>query len=81
MNSEMLIAKGRISDLRAQRDELETKADSYLIMIREILDPYSGIDKLELNRALTLLKDFRDLQLKWRETDALIKKIESDLGL
>lgn len=81
MNSEMLIAKGRISDLRAQRDELETKADSYLIMIREILDPYSGIDKLELNRALTLLKDFRELQLKWRETDALIKKIESDLGL
>lgn len=81
MNSEMLIAKGRISDLRVQRDELETKADSYLIMIREILDPYSGIDKLELNRALTLLKDFRELQLKWRETDSLIKKIESDLGL
>lgn len=80
-NNELLIAKGRLAEQEELSRQLEMKAESILIQLREILNPYSKFLNLELERALLLIKEFRELQLKARDSDNMIKQIKQNYNL
>ncbi len=81
MNNEILIAKGRLADTEKQLEEANLKADNYMILIRELLDPYAKFEELELDRVISVAKEFRDLQLKVRELTNLRLRIKTDYNL
>ncbi len=76
MNNELLIAKGKLADFEQQYKNYEMKAELMLIQLRELLNPYSDFLNLELDRALLMVKEFRELQLKAREIFNQIYKIK-----
>jgi acetyl-CoA carboxylase carboxyltransferase component len=81
MNNELLIAKGRLADTEKQLEEANLKADNYMILIRELLDPYAKFEELELDKVISIAKEFRDLQLRVRELTNLKLRIKSDFNL
>jgi acetyl-CoA carboxylase carboxyltransferase component len=81
MNNELLIAKGRLADTEKQLEEANLKADNYMILIRELLDPYAKFEELELDKVIAIAKEFRDLQLRVRELTHLRLRIKSDFNL
>ncbi|MEJ5352447.1 MAG: hypothetical protein WHS65_12735 [Melioribacteraceae bacterium] len=81
MNNELLIAKGKLSDLQQQYEQMEMKAESMLIQLRELLNPFSEFLDLELDKILLMVKEFRDLQLKAREISNQIIKIKETYNL
>lgn len=80
-NTELLTAKGRLAELNERFKELEMKAESLLIQIRELLNPLSEFLDIDLDRVLTLAKEFRLLQLNARECLTLIDKIKQTYNL
>jgi len=76
MSNELLIAKGKLSDLKQQYDTYEMKAEAMLIQLRELLNPYADFLDLELEKVLVMVKDFREIQLKAREISNQIIKIK-----
>ncbi|MFZ5986917.1 MAG: hypothetical protein ACOYWZ_07320 [Bacillota bacterium] len=80
-SNELLIAKGRLAELQERYNQFEMKADSLLIQIRELLDPFSEFMDLDLERVLLLVKEFRSLQLNARECQDMIDKIKSTYNL
>lgn len=81
MNNEILRLKGMLSDVKHQLEECELKAESFLIQVRETLDPYTEFENLELEKARLLLNDFQELQKKFKELLTRKNKLEKDLGL
>jgi len=81
MNNELLIAKGRLADTEKQLEEANLKADNYMILIRELLDTYAKFEELELDKVISIAKEFRDLQLRVRELTNLKLRIKSDFNL
>ncbi|MEG8946612.1 hypothetical protein [Rosettibacter firmus] len=80
-SNELLIAKGRLSELNERYKEYEMKADSLLIQIRELLNPFSDFLELDLEKVLMLVKEFRQLQLKARECSDKIYKIKETYNI
>lgn len=80
-SNELLLAKGRLAELQERYNEFEMKADSLLIQIRELLDPFSKFLDLDLGKALLMIKEFRTLQLNARECQDMIDKIKSTYNL
>lgn len=80
-SNELLLAKGRLAELNERYNEFEMKAESLLIQLRELLDPYSEFLYLDLERVLLLAKEFRTLQLNARECQSMIDKIKSTYNL
>lgn len=81
MSNELLIAKGKLSDLKQQYDTYEMKAEAMLIQLRELLNPYADFLDLELEKVLIMVKDFREIQLKAREISNQIIKIKEIYNL
>lgn len=81
MNNELLIAKGRLSQLNEQYKEFNMKAESLLIQLRELLNPYSEFLELDLEKVLLLAKEFRLLQLNARDCQQMIHKIKTTYNL
>lgn len=80
-SNELLIAKGRLAELKERYDEFEMKADSLMIQIRELLNPLKAFVDLELDKALLLIKEFRQLQLNARECLLMIDRIKQTYNL
>ena len=80
-SNELLIAKGRLAEQEERCGQIEMKAESLLIQLREILNPYSKFIDLELEKALLLVKEFRELQLKARDSYNQINQIKQNYNL
>lgn len=80
-SNELLIAKGRLAELNERYKEFEMKAESLLIQLREILNPFSEFLDIDLEKALLLAKEFRSLQLNARECLAQIDRIKETYNL
>lgn len=80
-SNELLIAKGKLAELETQYQNFELKAESLLIQIRELLNPFSEFVDLELDRVLLMAQEFRDLQLKARYCLQSISKIKDTYNL
>lgn len=80
-SNELLIAKGRFAELNERYKEFEMKAESLLIQLREILNPFSEFLDIDLEKALLITKEFRSLQLNARECLAQIDRIKETYNL
>lgn len=80
-SNELLLAKGRLAELQERYNEFEMKAESLLIQLRELLNPFSEFLDIDLERVLLLAKEFRALQLNARECQSMIDKIKSTYNL
>jgi hypothetical protein len=80
-SNELLLARGKIAELENHYKEFEMKAESLLIQLREILNPFSEFLDMDIERALVLVKEFRTLQLNARECQAMICKIKETYNL
>lgn len=80
-SNELLIAKGRYAELNERYKEYEMKAESLLIQLREILDPFSEFLDIDIDKALILAREFRQLQLNVRECLVQIDKLKKTYNL
>lgn len=80
-NNELLLAKGRLAELQERFNEFEMKAESLLIQLRELLNPFGEFLNLDLEKVLLFAREFRSLQLNAREHQSMIDKIKSTYNL
>ncbi|QKJ99920.1 MAG: hypothetical protein HND40_10290 [Ignavibacteriota bacterium] len=80
-NNELLIAKGRFAELNERYREFEMKAESLLIQLRELLNPFSDFLDLDFDRILLMAKEFRQLQLNARECLVQIERLKETYNL
>jgi hypothetical protein len=81
MTNELLIAKGKLADLKKQYEDLERKADSLLIVIRELLSPATEFLDFRIDTILDMVKDFREMQMRARKIKDEIEKIKNVYNL
>lgn len=79
--SELLMAKGKLADLKQQLEEVETKAESLFLQLRELLSPYKEFLAIETNKIMTLVKVFRELQMTARQITESLEKIKDTYNL
>lgn len=81
LKHEILAAKGRLADLREQRETARLKAQAEMIACRSCLDIYQdNIEDVNAGHALTHATDFAATVARIRELNAQIQRIEKDLG-
>lgn len=80
-SNEVYIAKGNLAELNKRYSEIELRADSLLIQIRELLNPINEFLDYNLDLALALVKDFRALQIEARQIQHKIMKIKDSYNL
>ncbi len=81
LGKDILLIKARIADKKKQREENTRRADSYIIILRDIFDPYSDdFTKMDLERAAVIVNDFNRLQKETMDLDAQIARMERDLN-
>jgi hypothetical protein len=81
MNNEIYIAKGKLTELQDTLNNIEIRADSLLIQIRELLNPANDFFEFDTDLILELVKLFRELQLQAREIQEKIRKIKLSYNL
>lgn len=79
--NERLLLKARFAEAKKRLKEMELKADAYISIIRDIIDPYAGdyID-FDIDKAVVIMGDFHKLWTEARELKAQIAKMEKDLN-
>ncbi len=81
LKKEILLVKARLSEKKKSLGEMELRADSYISILRDIIDPYGGdFTEFDMERAMVIMNDFYNL---WREAKRLkaeIAKLEKDLN-
>jgi len=79
---EMLLLKARLADKKKSFKEMKRRADSYVIVIRDIVDPYTeDFTTMDLDRAMTAMRDFARLWNEAKDLKSQIARIEKDLNL
>lgn len=67
--NERLVLKARLADAEKRLNEMEIRADAYISIIREIIDPFAGeYTDIDVEKAVVILHDFRKL---WKDAKAL----------
>jgi len=79
--SELLMAKGKLAETKKQLSEIEVRAESLFVQIRELLSPYKEFLSIETEKILLLIKEFRKLQIEARTCGETIAKIEDNYNL
>ena len=81
MSNEILLMKARLAEKKRSLKESKRRADSYIIIIRDIIDPYcEDFTDLDLNRAMTAMRDFSRLWNEAKDLKAQIARMEKDLN-
>jgi len=82
VSNEILLLKARLAEKKKSLEEAKRRADSFIIIIRDIIDPYiEDFTELDLDRAMTAMRDFARLWNEAKELKASIARIEKDLNL
>lgn len=79
--NEVLIAQGKLHNFKKQVDDIERKAESLLIVIREELSPEKNLSEYETESLLVWVKQFREYQLEVRELMDKISRLEGAYNL
>ncbi len=79
--NERLLLKARLADKKKALEEMQLKADSYIIVLRDIFDPYTeDFTTIDAERGEVIAKDFNRLCAEGREIKAQIARMEKDLN-
>ncbi|MEW6115372.1 MAG: hypothetical protein AB1553_00525 [Nitrospirota bacterium] len=81
LGKDILICKARLTDKKKQLEEMTMRADSYIIILRDIFDPYTeDFTQLDIDRAVVIINDFNRLWTEAKELKAQIARMEKDLN-
>jgi len=81
IGKDILLLKARLSEYKKRLHDIELRADSYMIIIRDIIDPYGGdFTKFDMDRALVIMNDFHALWKEANDLKAQISRMEKDLN-
>lgn len=79
--NERLLLKARYQDTKKRLKDMELKADAYISIIRDIIDPYAGdYVGFDMDKAVVIMEDFHKLWSEARELKAQFAKMEKDLN-
>jgi hypothetical protein len=79
--NEALLLKARHAEKKKTLEEMNRRADSYIIVLRDIFDPYTeDFTAIDTERAVVIVNDFNRLVAEGREIKAQIARIEKDLN-
>lgn len=79
--NEVLLLKARLADKKKILEEMSRRADSYIIVLRDIFDPYiEDFTAIDTERAIVIVNDFNRLCTEGREIKAQIARMERDLN-
>lgn len=79
--NEVLLLKARLSEKKKSLEEMNRRADSYIIVLRDIFDPYTeDFTTINIDRAVVIVNDFNRLCAEGRELKAQIARMEKDLN-
>ncbi len=79
--NEILLLKARLAEKKKALEEMQLKADSYIIVLRDIFDPYTeDFTGMDIERAVVIVNDFNRLCAEGRELKAQITRMEKDLN-
>lgn len=78
---ELLALKGKLSQLREEKEALEAQASNAVIVLRIKADAYiEPTSALEVDAILAAATDLKTFVVRLRETETKIRAIEADLG-
>ncbi|HDH01104.1 MAG TPA: hypothetical protein ENG80_04780 [Nitrospirae bacterium] len=81
MSKERLALKGRLIDKKKDYREAVRRADSLIITIRDIIDPYEeDFTDLDLARSQVAMNDLCKLKKEARDLKEQIDRMERDLN-
>lgn len=78
--SETLKFEGRLALLKKDLAELDIMIRSELSAVRNLLDPFAGLEDLKTAEAASLAVSLDEARTRWLETRATIRRIERELG-
>ncbi len=79
--NEILLLKARLDEKKKALKEMNRRADSYIIILRDIIDPYvEDFTSLDLDRAMTAMRDFARMWNEAKELKSQIARMEKDLN-
>lgn len=79
--NEIILLRSKLADTKKRFEQSKIKADNYIIILREIIDPYvDDFTELDLNRAYLTLQDFITMQKEAKELKEKITKLEKALN-
>ena len=81
MSNEFFLLRARLAEKKKSLDEAKRRADSYIIIIRDIIDPYcEDFTDLDIGRAMTAMRDFSRLWNEAKDLKSQISRMEKDLN-
>jgi hypothetical protein len=81
IGKEMILLRSRIAEAKKRLGEMECRADSYISIIRDIIDPYGGeYTEFNMDRALVMMNDFHRIWTDARELKVQLARMEKDLN-
>jgi len=79
--NEILLFRARLAAKKDELEQLNLRADNFIIAIREIIDPYTDdFTEIEIERAEAAITDLKALHTKAAELKKQIHKMEKDLN-
>lgn len=81
MSKEIALLKARIADRKKVIKDAERRAESYIIILRDTIDPYEeDFTELDLERASVTMKDFLKLYRETKTNKEQLARMEKDLN-
>lgn len=81
MSNEIFLLKARLADKKKSLESMKLKADNYIILLRDVIDPYAeDFTVLDLDRASITMQDFVSLQKEAKLLKDQIARMENDLN-
>jgi len=81
LGNEILLCKARLTDKKKRLEDMELRADSYIGILRDIIDPYGGhFTNFDMDKAMLIMADFHKIWKEAHELKNMIAKMESDLN-
>ncbi|MCL4492531.1 MAG: hypothetical protein M1510_11665 [Nitrospirae bacterium] len=81
IGKEVFLLQARLAGLKKTRGEKVLRADSYISIIRDIIDPYGGdFAGFDMEKFMVIAKDFYSLWEETKTLDEQIARMERDLN-
>ena len=81
MNNEILKWKGRLAELKKKNKSLDIEADGLIIIIRDVLDPYTDdLKDIDTEKAYIYADRLHKLRSEYMENLSKIKELSEAIG-
>ena len=79
--SEILLLRGKLQQLKKEKNEIELQAQGLIFLIRQRLNPYIvQFENMEIEEAQVNINKLHELQEKLKALNKEIEKIEAEIN-